>query len=117
MPALDGITEVHHGGQGAQGAFTSGRLGLVDDAFPNGVVLAGVEEAALRLQPVPSRPAALLLVVLQRLRHAGVDDVPHVRLVDPHTERHRRDDRLHLFVDERFLVAATYFVGEAGVVG
>ena len=54
----------------------------------------------------PSRPGAagLLLIVLERLRRAGMHHEPHVGAVDAHAERDRRHDDVDLFVEERILV-------------
>ncbi len=75
-----------------------------------------VNQQALGLEPVASRASGLLLVVLERLRRAGVHDEPHVRSIDPHAERHRRHDDVRVLVEERVLVAASFLVCEAGVI-
>ena len=116
VPALDPAAEVQHGGQRPQSALARRRLRLLEDAFPHAVVLPGVEQAAFGFQAIAPGPAALLLVMLQRLGHAGVNHVPHVGLVDAHAEGHRGDDRVDLLFDERFLVAAAVIVRQAGMV-
>jgi hypothetical protein len=55
--------------------------------------------------------------VLQRSRRAGVDDEPHVRSIDAHAERHRRDDDVGPLTDERVLIPAALRVGQSGMVG
>src|SRR5690606_40700529 len=48
-----------------------------------------VDEHALRLETIASGAAGLLLIVLERLRRAGMHDEANVRPVDSHPERHR----------------------------
>ena len=57
-----------------------------------------------------------LIVRLERARHGVMDDQPHVRLVDPHAERVRRDDRAHAAPHERVLHVAAMRVVEPGVI-
>lgn len=57
-------------------------------------VSIGEEEDALRREAVSARPAALLVVVGQRLGQRVVDHVAHVWLVDAHAECDRRTDDL-----------------------
>ena len=65
-----------------------------------------VDQHALGLEAVAPGAAGLLLVVLERLRRAGVHDEPHVGAIDAHAERHRGDDDVGVLVEERVLVAA-----------
>ena len=65
-----------------------------------------VDEHALGLEAVAAGAAGLLLVVLERLRRAGVHDEAHVRAIDPHAEGDRGDDDVGVLVEERVLVAA-----------
>ena len=60
--------------------------------------------------------SGFLVVRLERSRHRVVHDQAHVRLVDAHAERVRRDDRAHLLRHERVLHVVTLLVVEAGVV-
>src|SRR5207247_824729 len=60
--------------------------------------------------------ARLLLVVLQRFRHAGMDHVAHVRAIDAHAECDRGHDDVGALVDERLLVGAALLVHQPGVV-
>src|SRR5439155_12461184 len=52
------------------------RLGgrLLEDGLPRSEVAAGMKQDAFGLQAVAASPARLLLVVLHRLRHGGVQD-------------------------------------------
>ena len=75
-----------------------------------------VDEHALGFEAVAPGAAGLLLVVLERLRRPGVHDEAHVRAIDPHPERDRRDDDVGVLFEERVLVAAALVVGQAGVV-
>ena len=50
-----------------------------------------MEEDRPRGEPVPPRAPDLLVVPLDARRQAGVEDGPHVGLVDPHPEGDRRD--------------------------
>ena len=56
-------------------------------------VVLRVEQHAARRLAVASGAARLLEIVFQRSGDVGMDDQPHVRLVDPHAEGvGRRDD-------------------------
>ena len=46
-----------------------------------------------------------------------MNDKPHVGAIDTHAERDGRDDDVGPFAEERILVTAAVFVGEAGVIG
>ena len=104
-PPLVGLAEVGRPARGAgstacwQNAYISPSLrsapggGSVPfgehDRLPETVVAAAHQQQALGLEAVASGAAGLLLVVLERLRHAGVDDVAHVGAVDAHAEGDR----------------------------
>ncbi len=75
-----------------------------------------VDEHALGLEAVAPGAARLLLIVLERLRRAGMHDEAHVGAVDPHPERHRGDDDVGVLVEEGVLIAAALAVAEAGMV-
>ena len=64
-----------------------------------------VDEHALRFEAVAPGAARFLLIVLERLRRAGVNHEPHVRSIDAHPERHRGDDDVGVLVEEGVLVA------------
>ena len=66
----------------------------------------GVEQHALGLQAVAAGAAGLLLVVLDRLRHGGVDDAAHVAAVDAHAEGDGGDDDVELLGREGVLGCA-----------
>ena len=66
---------------------------------------------------VPPRAADLLRVRLDAPRQREVDDAAHVRLVDAHAERDRRDDDLDLAREERALHGGPALVRQARVVG
>ena len=66
---------------------------------------AANEQHAFRLQPVAARPARLLLIMLDRFRHRGVQDEANVGAVDPHAEGDRGDDHIAVFVAEQVLNA------------
>ena len=83
---------------------------------PADEVGARVDQHALGRQAVAAGAARLLLVVLGRSRRAGVHDEAHVRSIDAHAERHRRDDDVGALVEERLLMPAAHVVGQAGVV-
>ena len=65
-----------------------------------------VDQHALGLEAVAPGAAGLLLVVLERLRGAGVHDEAHVGSIDPHPERDRRHDDVGVLVEERVLIPA-----------
>ena len=110
------LAERVHLAQLAQGARR--RRGAVrgEHRLPQAVVAAADQQQALRLQPVAARAARLLLVVLQRFRHAGMDHVAHVRAIDAHAECDRRHDDVGPLVDERLLVGAALVVRQPRVV-
>ena len=69
---------------------------LLEHHAPLQEVGARVDQHALGLEPVAAGAARFLLIVLERLRRARVDDEAHVRPVDAHPERHRRHDDVEL---------------------
>ena len=73
-----------------------GRAALHHRAPLRGVAVA-VEQQTLGRQPVAAGAPGLLLVVLDALRHRGVDDEPYVAAIDPHAERDRGDDDVEPF--------------------
>ena len=90
---------------------------LLQHLSPPGEVGAGVEQDALGLQPVAAGPARLLLVVLERARCTGVDDIPDVRAVDAHAERHGGDHDVGPLLEKRLLMTAAHLVRQPCVVG
>ncbi len=74
------------------------------------------DEHALRLQPVAPGATRLLLIVLQRLWRAGMEDESHVGSIDAHAERHRRDDDVDVLVEERVLIVIPRAIVEAGMI-
>ena len=76
---------------------------LFDQRLPAHDVAAGVEEHALGLEAVASGAAGLLLVVLDRFGHGGVDDGADIAAVDAHAERDGRDDDVDCLAGERLL--------------
>ena len=83
---------------------------LLEHHPPLEEVRARGDQHALGLEAVAAGAARFLLVVLERLRRAGVNHEAHVRAIDAHAERHRRDDQVDLFVQERVLVAMPVLV-------
>ena len=109
IAALVGLAEVAHQGAVAADGLLAERVHLAQLAqragrglgavggqhrLPEPVVTAAVQQQALGLQAVPPGPASLLLVVLEGLRHAGMDDVADVRAVDAHAEGDRGHDHV-----------------------
>ncbi len=90
---------------------------LFEQRFPAEEVGGRGDEDALGRQPVAARPSGLLLVMLERARRAGVQDEPHVRAIDPHAERDRRDHDVGALVEEGVLVGVTRPVVEPRVIG
>ena len=76
-----------------------------------------VDQQAFGLEPVTTRAARFLLIVLERSRRSRVHDEPHVRAIDAHPEGHGRDDDVGSLAEERILMAAALGVREAGVIG
>ena len=77
---------------------------LLDEAPLLHDVLQPVGEPRGRGQAVAARAPGLLVVPLHRLRHVDVRDEPHVRLVDAHAERDRRDHHDAVVAEEPRLV-------------
>ena len=100
-----------------EGAGRGVGVALLDEHPPHRRVAAAVQQQAVGLEPVAARAAALLHVVLERLRHAGVNDVADVRLVDAHAEGDGGDDHVGPLFEKRVLIAVPLVVGQAGVVG
>src|SRR5690606_36630679 len=75
-----------------------------------------VEQPAVGGQAVAARATDLLIPGLDVLRHVAMHDVAHVRLVDAHAERDRRDDDVDVIARERVLVARTLCVRQARVI-
>ena len=64
-----------------------------------------IDQHALGLEPVAAGAAGLLLVVLERLRRARMDDEADVGAIDAHAEGDRGDDDVGVLVEKRILVA------------
>ncbi len=80
------------------------------------VALLGEQQAAGR-GAVPPGSAGLLVIGLERARHGGVTDGPHVRLVDSHAEGVGRDEHRHLARHEPLLSRGPHLPGKPRVVG
>ena len=74
------------------------------------------DQDALRFEAVASGPPGLLLIVLERLRRAGMQDESHVGSIDPHPERDGRNDDVGLLVEEGILILVALGIAQAGVV-
>ena len=72
----------------------------VDEVSLRHDVLRRKEQEAFARLAVASCAACFLIVGFDVFRHVVVDDEAHVRLVDAHAEGVRRDDRLHVVVEE-----------------
>ena len=66
-------------------------------------IVRRIEEHATRRVAITPGAARLLKIILQRTRYVGVDDQPHVRLVDPHAEGVGGCDRAQLAGNEAAL--------------
>ena len=80
-------------------------------------VLGAVEEHGAGGLAVAAGPADLLVVGVDRLADVGVEDEAHVRLVDAHPERDRRDDTSQLSSMKPSCVSSRSAAAEPGVVG
>ena len=87
-----------------------------EHGLPQPVVTAADEQQAFGLEAVTAGAARLLLIVLERLRHARVDHVAHIRAIDAHAEGDGGHHDVGPLVDERLLVAAALLVGQPRVV-
>ncbi len=92
-------------------------LGALDEEHVQALVLGLREQQRPRRKAVAARAARLLVPGLERRRDADVGDRPHVRLVDAHAERVRRDDHVEVAVHEPPLDRRAPLAGEARVVG
>src|SRR5690606_37809726 len=85
MPAADGRRVAFHVAQQRPPRLDlSARL--LEHRPPAGEVAARIDQHALRLEAIAPRTPRFLLVVLERLRRAGMHYEAHVRSVDPHAE-------------------------------
>ena len=66
---------------------------------------------------VPTGPTRLLIISLQTLRNVVMDHITHIRLVDTHSERNRRHDHIHLFVQKLILICGPGHRIHPGMVG
>ena len=94
-----------------------GLLGGIGHPVDVDHVCPRVEEDTIAWQAVPSCPADLLVVPLDRFRHVTVDDVPDVGLVDPHAEGHRGANDVDVISSERVVHQGALCRVHAGVVG
>ena len=80
-------------------------------------VAGAVECERVGRQPVAPGAADLLVVALDVVRHVGVADEAHVRLVDPHAERDGRHHHDAVLLQEDVLVARAVGGVHAGMIG
>ena len=100
-----------------QGAARIGEFAVaIQHHAPLQKISAGVNEHTLSRQPVTPRTARLLLVVLQRLRRAGMNDESDIGAVDAHPECDRCNHDVGIFVQECILMPVTIVVVEASVI-
>jgi hypothetical protein len=92
-------------------------LGLVDQAPLLDDVGEAVGHPRVGGHAVAARAAGLLVVAFDALRQVEVRDEAHVRLVDPHAERDRRDDDHAVVALEAGLRRRAVGRLHAGVVG
>ena len=76
-----------------------------------------IEQKAIGLETVAARTPNLLVIALDVFRQVVVNDEAHVRFVDAHAKRNRRDDDLHVVTNEHLLVLCAHCIGKARVVG
>jgi hypothetical protein len=92
-----------------EGIGEKGRIDLVvpgrflHDSPPRHRVYSAVEQNALGFQTVASGAADLLLIVLYRLGHAGVQHKADIRAIDAHAEGNCGDDQVALLGPEGVL--------------
>jgi hypothetical protein len=80
-------------------------LAFVDLQAAQPDVSHAVERQRIGRQSVAAGAADLLIVALDIGRHVGMKHKTHVRLVDAHAERHRRDHHDAVFLQKHVLVA------------
>ena len=93
-----------------------GQLAALDEEDVQALVATLGEQQRARRRAVAAGAPGLLVVGLDRARHALVADRAHVRLVDPHAEGVRRDDDLEAAVHEPALDLGALLAAEPGVV-
>ncbi|MBA7474617.1 hypothetical protein ES707_09971 [subsurface metagenome] len=84
--------------------------------MPGPIVTARIEQDAFGLEAVAAGPTAFLLVVFERLGHAGVNHVTYIGLINTHAEGDGSHDDVGLLLDEGFLVFLPVFIFHAGMV-
>uniref|UniRef100_A0A6B0UV52 Uncharacterized protein n=1 Tax=Ixodes ricinus TaxID=34613 RepID=A0A6B0UV52_IXORI len=78
-----------------------GRVGdVLEEVLVGHQVPRRVEDSAGGRQPIPARPADLLVIRLNVPRCAVMDDPANVRFVDAHAKSHCRYHHLHPVVEE-----------------
>src|SRR6266849_3362413 len=98
------------------------RIGLyafaaaLDHCPPDDGVGGGVEHDALRFESIAPGASALLLIVLDRLRHAGVEHESDVGAIDAHSKGDGGDDQVALLRRKLLLRSAALFRLETGVI-
>jgi hypothetical protein len=78
----------------------------LDHRPPDDGVGGGVEHHALRFESIAPGAPALLLVVLDRFRHAGVEHESDVGAIDAHSKGDGGHDQIALLRRELFLCSA-----------
>ena len=80
-------------------------------------VFVAVVGYAIRQLSVSTGPSCLLVISLDALRDVIVDDEPHVRLVDTHSEGDCGDDYVHILHQEAVLVLRPCLRIQSGMIG
>ena len=82
-----------------------------------GDVALGKEQGALRGLTIATRPAGLLVVVLNAFRQVGMNNIADVGFINPHAEGYGGNNNVHFIADKGLLVAFAIGVAEACMVG
>ena len=75
-----------------------------------------VKHHAIAGQPITSGSTNLLIPRLNILRHVAMNHESHVRFVDAHAKRDRRDNHINVIPLKRFLIAGAFVGFKARVV-
>ena len=90
---------------------------MLDDVLPGAIIASSVQQHTFGIEAITTGAAGFLLIVLERFRHACVDDGAYVGLVDAHPECHCGHDDVDVFFDKGILSLLAGTVRQACVIG
>ena len=116
MPAHPARTVAVHPRQLNHRDLTGFGWHVTHQTLPGTIITTRIEQAALRLEPVTTRPAALLLIMFERLGHTGMDHIPNIGFIDTHTKSNGSYNGIDFFSNEFFLIIFAILIRHTGMV-